>query len=61
VDSLTEEEIRRYRGTVTEPGRESPYRGRAVAENLDLLARMKAGDSRRGHVLRARGDMAAGT
>src|SRR5512143_1216152 len=60
VDSLTEEEIRRYRGTVTEPGRESPYRSRTVAENLDLLARMKAGEFPDGaHVLRARGDMAA--
>src|SRR5512143_1786927 len=60
VDSLTEDEIRRYRGTVTEPGRESPYRSRTVAENLDLLARMKAGEFPDGaHVLRARGDMAA--
>src|SRR5512139_337172 len=60
VDSLTEDEIRRYRGTVTEPGRESPYRGRSVEENLDLLARMKAGEFPDGaHVLRGKGDMAA--
>lgn len=60
VDSLTEEEIRDYRGTVTEPGRESPYRQRSVAENLDLLRRMKAGEFPDGaHVLRAKGDMAS--
>jgi len=60
VDSLTEEEIRRYRGSVTEPGRESPYRGRSVEENLDLFARMRAGEFPDGaHVLRVKGDMAA--
>jgi glutaminyl-tRNA synthetase len=60
VDSLNEEEIRRYRGTVTEPGRESPYRGRSVEENLDLFAGMRAGKFPDGaHVLRARGDMSA--
>jgi len=60
VDSLNEEEIRRYRGTVTEPGRESPWRGRPVAENLDLFARMRAGEFPDGaHVLRAKIDMAA--
>src|SRR3970282_2706213 len=60
VDSLTEEEIRRYRGGVTEPGRESPYRGRSVEENLDLFARMRAGEFPDGaHVLRAQCDMAA--
>ncbi len=60
VDSLSEDEIRQHRGTVTEPGRVSPYRGRSVDENLDLLARMKAGEFPDGaHVLRARGDMAA--
>src|SRR3990172_5771532 len=60
VDSLTEEEIRRYRGGVTEPGRESPYRGRAGEENLDLFARMRAGEFPDGaHVLRAKCDMAA--
>ncbi len=60
VDSLDEEEIRRYRGTITEAGRESPYRGRSVVENLDLFARMRAGEFPDGaHVLRARIDMAA--
>jgi glutaminyl-tRNA synthetase len=60
VDSLTEEEIREHRGTVTEPGRDSPYRDRSVEENLDLFARMRAGEFPDGaHVLRARGDMAA--
>jgi glutaminyl-tRNA synthetase len=60
VDSLSEEEIRSYRGTVTEPGRESPYRNRAVAENLDLFERMRAGEFPAGaHVLRAKIDMAA--
>ncbi|MDX1630493.1 MAG: glutamine--tRNA ligase/YqeY domain fusion protein [Thermoanaerobaculia bacterium] len=59
VDSLSEEEIREYRGTVTEPGRESPYRNRPVKENLDLLRRMKAGEFPDGeHVLRAKIDMA---
>jgi len=60
VDSLSEEEIRKYRGTVTEPGRESPGRSRSVEENLDLFARMRAGEFPDGaHVLRARIDMAA--
>jgi glutaminyl-tRNA synthetase len=60
VDSLTEEEIRSYRGTVTEPGRESPYRNRSVRENLDLFRRMRAGEFPDGaHVLRAKIDMAA--
>ncbi|MBW7885294.1 MAG: glutamine--tRNA ligase/YqeY domain fusion protein [Caldilineaceae bacterium] len=60
VDSLSEEEIRAYRGTVTEPGRESPYRNRSVAENLDLFERMRNGEFPDGaHVLRAKGDMAA--
>jgi len=60
VDSLNEEEIRRYRGTFTEPGRESPYRDRSVEENLDLFAGMRAGQFPDGaHVLRARGDMSA--
>jgi glutaminyl-tRNA synthetase len=58
VDSQTEEEIRVGRGTVTRPGVESPYRGRTVEENLDLLARMRAGEFPDGaHVLRARIDM----
>jgi len=60
VDSLNEEEIRDYRGTVTEPGRESPYRNRSVAENLDLFERMRGGEFPDGaHVLRAKIDMAA--
>ncbi|MFQ6046949.1 MAG: glutamine--tRNA ligase/YqeY domain fusion protein, partial [Gemmatimonadales bacterium] len=59
VDSLTEEEIREYRGTVTEPGKESPYRERSVEENLDLFRRMKSGEFGDGeHVLRAKIDMA---
>jgi glutaminyl-tRNA synthetase len=59
VDSLSEEEIRRYRGTVTEPGRPSPYRDRSVQENLDLFRRMRAGEFGNGeHVLRGRIDMA---
>ena len=60
VDSLSEEEIREYRGTITEPGRPSPHRERSVAENLDLFARMRAGEFPDGaHVLRAKIDMAA--
>ena len=60
VDSLSEDEIREYRGTVTEPGRNSPYRDRTVEENLDLLARMRAGEFPDGaHVLRAKIDMAS--
>jgi glutaminyl-tRNA synthetase len=60
VDSLNEEEIRAYRGTVNEPGRESPYRNRSVAENLDLFARMRAGEFPDGaHVLRGKIDMSA--
>ncbi len=60
VDSLSEEEIREYRGTVTEPGRRSPYAERSVEENLDLLERMKNGAFKDGeHVLRAKIDMAA--
>jgi glutaminyl-tRNA synthetase len=59
VDSLGEEEIRSYRGTVTEPGRPSPYRDRSIAENLDLFARMKNGEFPDGaHVLRAKIDLA---
>ncbi len=58
VDSLTADEIREYRGTLTEPGRESPYRNRSVEENLDLFRRMRAGEFEDGaHVLRARIDM----
>jgi glutaminyl-tRNA synthetase len=60
VDSQNDEEIRRGRGTITEPGVHSPYRDRAVEENLDLFARMKAGEFPDGaHVLRAKIDMAA--
>jgi glutaminyl-tRNA synthetase len=60
VDSLSEDEIREYRGTVTEPGRNSPYRDRTVEENLDLFARMRAGEFADGaHVLRGKIDMAA--
>src|SRR6185436_4711841 len=60
VDSLTAEEIRAYRGTLTEPGRPSPYRDRPVAENLDLFARMRAAEFEDGaHVLRAKIDMAS--
>jgi glutaminyl-tRNA synthetase len=59
VDSQNEEEIRTRRGTVTTPGTDSPYRGRSIAENLDLLARMKAAEFEDGaHVLRAKIDMA---
>ena len=58
VDDLNEAEIREYRGTVTEPGRESPYRNRSVEENLDLFERMRLGEFPDGsHVLRARIDM----
>jgi glutaminyl-tRNA synthetase len=60
VDSLTADEIRDYRGTLTEPGRDSPYRNRPVAENLDLFTRMRAGAFPDGaHVLRAKIDMAS--
>ncbi|MDI9549416.1 MAG: glutamine--tRNA ligase/YqeY domain fusion protein, partial [Chloroflexota bacterium] len=60
VDSLSEEEIREYRGTVLTPGRPSPYRVRSVEENLDLLARMRRGEFPDGaHVLRAKIDMAS--
>jgi glutaminyl-tRNA synthetase len=60
VDSLSEAEIREYRGTVTEPGRPSSYRERPVAENLDLFERMRRGEFSEGsHVLRAKIDMAA--
>ncbi|HXV44425.1 MAG TPA: glutamine--tRNA ligase, partial [Anaerolineae bacterium] len=61
VDSLSAEEIRAYRGTLTEPGKDSPYRSRSVAENLDLFQRMRAGDFPEGaHVLRAKIDMTSG-
>jgi glutaminyl-tRNA synthetase len=60
VDSLSADEIRAYRGTLTEPGRNSPYRDRPVAESLDLFARMRSGEFADGaHVLRAKIDMAS--
>jgi glutaminyl-tRNA synthetase len=60
VDSLSEDEIREYRGTVTEPGRPSPYRDRSVEENLDLFRRMRDGEFPDGaHVLRGKIDMAS--
>ncbi|MEL7186877.1 MAG: glutamine--tRNA ligase/YqeY domain fusion protein [Pseudomonadota bacterium] len=60
VDSLSAEEIREYRGTLTEPGKNSPHRDRTVDENLDLFRRMKAGEFGDGeHVLRAKIDMAS--
>jgi len=59
VDDLSADEIRAHRGTLTEPGRESPWRGRGVEENLDLFARMRAGEFADGtRVLRAKIDMA---
>ena len=62
VDSLTADQIREYRGSLTEPGRDSPYRDRPVEENLDLLRRMRAGEFADGqHVLRAKIDMASPT
>ncbi len=61
VDDLSAEEIREYRGTLTEAGRPSPYRDRTVAENLDLFRRMRAGEFADGErVLRAKIDMASG-
>lgn len=60
VDSLTADEIRQYRGTLTEPGKDSPYRDRSVEENLHLFERMRADEFEDGaHVLRARIDMAS--
>ena len=60
VDSLGAEEIRAFRGTFTEPGRESPYRDRSIAENLELFSAMRGGEFDEGeHVLRARIDMAS--
>ena len=61
VDDQSQEEIRARRGTLTEPGQDSPYRNRTVAENLDLFGRMRAGEFPNGaRVLRAKIDMAAG-
>ncbi|HEV7499058.1 MAG TPA: glutamine--tRNA ligase/YqeY domain fusion protein [Vicinamibacteria bacterium] len=60
VDDLTADQIREHRGTLTEPGKDSPFRGRTVAENLDLFARMRAGEFPDGaRVLRAKIDMAS--
>jgi glutaminyl-tRNA synthetase len=60
VDDLSAEEIRKYRGTLTEPGKDSPHRNRSVEENLDLFQRMKAGEFPDGsRVLRAQVDMAS--
>ena len=61
VCDLSAEEIREYRGTLKEPGKESPYRNRSVEENLDLFARMRNGEFKDGEkVLRAKIDMASG-
>jgi glutaminyl-tRNA synthetase len=61
VDDLTAEEIREHRGTLTEPGRPSPYRDRPVEENLDLFSRMRAGEFEDGSkTLRAKIDMTSG-
>ncbi len=60
VDSLSAEQIRLYRGTLTEPGKESPDRSRSIADNLDLFSRMRAGEFADGqYVLRAKIDMAS--
>jgi glutaminyl-tRNA synthetase len=60
VDDLTADEIRQYRGTLTEPGKDSPYRSRSVAENLDLFERMRTGEFPDGsRVLRAKIDMSS--
>ena len=61
VDDLSPEQMREYRGTLTEPGRDSPHRGRDADENLDLFRRMRAGEFPDGaRVLRAKIDMASG-
>jgi glutaminyl-tRNA synthetase len=60
ICDLSPDEIREYRGTLTKPGKQSPYRNRSVEENLDLFARMRAGAFEEGtHVLRAKIDMAS--
>ena len=60
VDDLTQEEMAKYRGTLVEPGKNSPYRDRSVEENLDLFARMRAGEFKDGEkTLRAKIDMAS--
>jgi len=61
VDSSTADEVREMRGTLKEPGKPSPYRDRSIEENLELFARMKAGEFDDGaHILRAKIDMASG-
>jgi glutaminyl-tRNA synthetase len=61
IDSLSADEIRVYRGTLTEPGQPSPYRNRPVEENLELFERMRKGEFEEGaHVLRAKIDMTSG-
>ena len=61
VCDLSQDEIREYRGTLTEPGKESPYRNRSVEENLDLFTRMRSGEFADGErVLRAKIDMSSG-
>lgn len=61
VDDLNADEIREYRGTLTRPGKESPYRNRSIEENLDLFERMRKGEFPDGsHVLRAKIDMSSG-
>ena len=60
VDSLSADQIREYRGTLTRPGKNSPFRERTIEENLDLFERMRAGEYKEGqHVLRAKIDMAS--
>ena len=60
VDSLSSDQIREYRGTLTKPGKNSPFRERTIKENLDLFERMRAGEFDEGeHVLRAKIDMAS--
>lgn len=60
VDDLTPEQMREYRGTLTQPGKESPYRNRTVEENLDLFERMRKGEFKNGEkILRAKIDMAS--
>ena len=60
VESLSAEEMREYRGSLTEPGKESPYRNRSIEENLEMFEKMRAGDYKDGeHILRAKIDMAS--
>ncbi|PKB76529.1 MAG: glutamine--tRNA ligase [SAR202 cluster bacterium MP-SAtl-SRR3965592-G1] len=60
VCDLTSDEVREYRGNLTKPGKDSPYRGRSIEENLDLFRRMRAGEFEEGaHTLRAKIDMAS--